>query len=523
MRRNLPVTQREIPMKDGARLITTTDLNGVIGHCNDEFEKISGFSRDELIGANHNLIRHPDVPPAVFGHMWETLQKGRPWMGVVKNRAKNGDHYWVNAYVTPIYENGKKTGYESVRSKPDRKQVGRAEKIYGELNNGRTSLVQRSALRARFLAAWPFLLSLGISVPAVALGGQALAISAVVVANVLALGFVLSGFNRRTRKLLDLRPDAFQDPLIALMYSDEPGRIGQLSLLLASEEARLRTALTRIEDRAVELERMAVTSSQAIGEGARYIERQRAETDQTASAINEMTASIQEVARNVAESAKEAEEANRHAAEGAGLSRGALASIEQLVERVHGIGNAVAELGRSTVDIGDATNLITEIAEQTNLLALNAAIEAARAGDQGRGFAVVADEVRNLARRTRESTGHIHEVIERFRKQVDDAVGETRKGEVEAGSGLDKVREAERSLQQIVETIGRITDQSLQVSAATEEQSQVADEINRQIINIAELADQSAAQASTADELGAEFKLLAKALRGLVARFSHQA
>ena len=522
MRRNLPITQREVPLQDDARLISTTDLNGVIRHCNDEFERISGFSRDELIGANHNLIRHPDVPPAVFGHMWETLQKGKPWMGVVKNRAKSGDHYWVNAYVTPIYEKGKKTGYESVRSKPSRQQVARAERVYAALSRGSTSLVQRSAIKAGLLAVWPFLLSLGISAPAVILASPVVALGAVVLANLVALGLVLSGYNRRSRKLLDLRPDAFQDPLIALMYSDEPGRTGQLSLLLASEEARLRTALTRIEDRAIELERMAAASSEAIGEGARYIERQRAETDQTASAINEMTASIQEVAQSVAESAREAEQANRHAAHGAGLSRGALASIEQLVERVHGIGSAVAELGRSTVDIGDATNLITEIAEQTNLLALNAAIEAARAGEQGRGFAVVADEVRNLARRTRESTGHIHEVIERFRKQVDDAVGETRKGEVEAGSGLDKVREAERSLQQIVETIGRITDQSLQVSAATEEQSQVADEINRQIINIAELADQSASRANTADELGHEFKSLSEELHGLVARFSNQ-
>ena len=522
MRRNLPVTQREIPMREDARLISTTTLKGVITHCNDEFVEISGYSREELIGQAHNLIRHPDVPAAVFQHMWDTLDKGRPWMGVVKNRAKSGDHYWVSAYVTPILEKGQKVGYESVRATATRDQIRRAEKVYAAINQGKTSLVSRSAARASVRAVWPFVLALLISVPAVLYAGPVWGSVAVVVANLLAMVLVLSGFHQRTQTLLDLRPDAFRDPLVALMYSDEPGRVGQLSLLLISEQARLRTALTRIEDRAIELESMAVESSGAISEGARYIERQRAETDQTASAMNEMTASIQEVAQSVAESAREAEQANEHAGRGSKLSRSALGSIEQLVERVHEIGNAVEELGRSTTSIGDATNLITEIAEQTNLLALNAAIEAARAGEQGRGFAVVADEVRNLARRTRESTGQIHDVIERFRKQVDEAVAATREGEVVAGSGLDKVREAERSLQEIVESVGRITDQSLQVSAATEEQSQVADEINRQIISIAELADKSSDRAGTADRLGSEFRELAESLHNLVDRFSHQ-
>lgn len=522
MRRNLPVTQREIPMRDDARLISTTTLKGVITHCNDEFVEVSGYSREELIGQAHNLIRHPDVPAPVFQHMWDTLAQGRPWMGVVKNRAKNGDHYWVSAYVTPILEKGQKVGYESVRATATRNQIRRAEKVYEAINQGKTSLVSRSAAHASVRAVWPFVLALLISIPAVLYTGPLVAAAAVVVANLLAMALVLSGFHRRTQTLLDLRPDAFRDPLVALMYSDEPGRVGQLSLLLISEQARLRTALTRIEDRAVELEAMAVQSSAAISEGARYIERQRAETDQTASAMNEMTASIQEVAQSVAESAREADQANQHAGRGSQLSRSALGSIEQLVERVHEIGNAVEELGRSTASIGDATNLITEIAEQTNLLALNAAIEAARAGEQGRGFAVVADEVRNLARRTRESTGQIHDVIERFRKQVDDAVAATREGEVVAGSGLDKVREAERSLQEIVEAIGRINDQSLQVAAATEEQSQVADEINRQIISIAELADKSSDRAGTADRLGNEFRELSQNLHNLVDRFSHQ-
>ncbi|WP_313109378.1 PAS domain-containing protein, partial [Stutzerimonas nitrititolerans] len=100
MRNNQPVTQREYAFPDQQRLVSTTDLKGRITYCNDIFAEVSGFDRAELIRAPHNLIRHPDVPSAVFEHMWATLKQGKPWMGVVKNRRKDGDHYWVNAYVT---------------------------------------------------------------------------------------------------------------------------------------------------------------------------------------------------------------------------------------------------------------------------------------------------------------------------------------------------------------------------------------------------------------------------------------
>src|SRR5690606_13615453 len=113
MRNNQPVTQRERTFPAQQRLISTTNLKGQILYCNDAFVDISGFSREELVGSPHNIVRHPDVPPAVCAHRWRTLQKGRPWMGIVKNRSKNGDHYWVNAYVTPMLENGQVVGYES--------------------------------------------------------------------------------------------------------------------------------------------------------------------------------------------------------------------------------------------------------------------------------------------------------------------------------------------------------------------------------------------------------------------------
>ena len=154
MRNNGPVTQKEARMKPGSRLITTTTLKGVITYCNDDFADISGFRRDELIGQAHNIIRHPDMPPSVFKLMWDTINAGKPWMGVVKNRSRNGDHYWVSAYVTPILEGGRVTGYESVRVEPTREQVARADRLYKRLSSGKSAFGVGTRIRSAARTIW---------------------------------------------------------------------------------------------------------------------------------------------------------------------------------------------------------------------------------------------------------------------------------------------------------------------------------------------------------------------------------
>lgn len=520
MRKNFPVTQREVRMSEGGRLITTTDTRGVITYCNDEFVDISGFAREELVGQSHNVIRHPDMPPAVFQGMWDYLKAGKSWMGVVKNRARSGDHYWVSAYVTPMFEDGKMVGYESVRVAPTREQVARAEKLYSKLSAGGGVVGFQSWLGSALRSGWPFILSLVLSLVALtSLGNSWLAAGVIVVAHALAAGLASRSVTGRLERLLDLRPDAFRDAVVARTYSDESGLFAQLGMVLMSEKARIRTALARIDDQAELLYENALASHGYIGEGAKSIARQRAETDQTASAVHEMTVSIQEVTETVNTNARVAEEANRMAATGSKRSGEALTAIEQLVTRVNGIGTAIQKLGASTESIGEAASLISDIAEQTNLLALNAAIEAARAGEQGRGFAVVADEVRSLARRTRDSTVRIQQVIDDFRNQVEAAVQATREGEQDAGKGLEKVREAETSLQEIVSSIHDISDSFISMSAAFEEQSQVSEEINRQVVNIAELADHSNQQAESARDSSDNLSRMSRGLKDLVARF----
>ena len=123
MRVNLPVSGQEFPFPKGQTLVSTTDTKGRILYCNEIFIEVSGYEKEELLGQPHNIVRHPDMPEEAYRDMWETIASGRPWSAPVKNRRKNGDHYWVVANATPLLENGKPTGYMSVRTEATREQI----------------------------------------------------------------------------------------------------------------------------------------------------------------------------------------------------------------------------------------------------------------------------------------------------------------------------------------------------------------------------------------------------------------
>jgi aerotaxis receptor len=182
MKNNLPITQQEIAFPAGTYLVSKTDLKGIITYANEAFVEISGFSRDELVGKNHNLVRHPDMPPQAFADLWRTVQAGLPWRGIVKNRAKNGDHYWVDAFIVPVRENDRTVGYMSVRSAPSRQAIAAAETLYKTLNQGQKSLDSRPpwwkriSIRARLAA---IMLFMGVML----VGGAAIGILGIMQSN----------------------------------------------------------------------------------------------------------------------------------------------------------------------------------------------------------------------------------------------------------------------------------------------------------------------------------------------------
>lgn len=520
MRTNMPVTTVEQTFPDQQRLISATDPSGNITYCNEAFSKISGYSSEDLMGSPHNLVRHPDMPPAAFGLMWSYLKAGKSWMGIVKNRCKNGDYYWVSAYVTPILEGGRITGYESVRVKPTREQINRAEALYKRLRAGKNAIPKK-----RHYVAFIGSLALPVTAAVVAIGVANLLPS--LVAQALTAGLFLAiglwahmRMGHQLKQILKSAPNTFSDPISAIAYSDSYGPSAQLEMILISEDARLKTALTRLNDLAAQVAEAAVHSSLFSGKTEHALLEQLVETNTAATAMTAMAVSINEVAGHVQQTATEAQTARGLAVQGDEVVGASREAIQVLASTVTNISHAVGNLANETQQITTAAGMIQSIADQINLLALNAAIEAARAGEQGRGFAVVADEVRSLAGKTRDTTKQIQNILETLKKGADDAVSIANIGICEADNGVQQVIEAQRALQGIREAVERISSTSQQIATASEEQSHVAENISGQINNIAQTVENTANDASTAVVRGRELENISRGLRALVERLN---
>lgn len=247
--------------------------------------------------------------------------------------------------------------------------------------------------------------------------------------------------------------------------------------------------------------------------------RQQAETEQAATAMNEMTSTVQEVAHSAHDASTAATEADQEANNGNKVVNLVVNEIRELASEVQTSATAINELNGDTENIDSVLVVIRGIAEQTNLLALNAAIEAARAGDQGRGFAVVADEVRTLASKTQASTQEIQQMIERLQTGAKSAVVAMEKGQEQANSTVERAEEAGKVLKSITETVARIADKNTLIATAAEQQSSVAEEINRNVVTVNEIATETAEGAQQSAASSNKLSQLASELHQLVSSF----
>ncbi len=251
----------------------------------------------------------------------------------------------------------------------------------------------------------------------------------------------------------------------------------------------------------------------------RNLNQQNAQTEQVATAMNEMVVTIQEVARSAASAAESANSADTEAATGNQVMTESITSINTLAQEVQRTFDFITKLKEESDSIGAVLDVIRGIAEQTNLLALNAAIEAARAGEQGRGFAVVADEVRTLASRTQESTQEIQDMIERLQAGANDAVTVMQEGRNRADISVGQSAEAGKALQGIASVVDNIKSMNMHIATAAEEQSATADEINRNIVNISSSANETTSGAEQSAQAAEELSHLATQLQDIVQRF----
>ncbi|GAB6040500.1 methyl-accepting chemotaxis protein [Endothiovibrio diazotrophicus] len=270
-----------------------------------------------------------------------------------------------------------------------------------------------------------------------------------------------------------------------------------------------------IEQLSASAHQMAAVTEQT----SRGVMTQRSQTDQAATAMNEMSATVQEVARNASEAADAARSADREANNGKRVVSTTIDAIDNLAGEVEKASQVIHKLEEDTDAIGTVLEVIRGIAEQTNLLALNAAIEAARAGEQGRGFAVVADEVRTLATRTQQSTEEIQQMITTLQGGARDAVSVMEEGRNQARASVEQAAKAGESLNAITEAVTRISDMNTQIASAAEEQSAVAEEVNRSVVSISQVADQTAAGAQQTSASSTELGRLAGTLHEMVERY----
>ena len=295
--------------------------------------------------------------------------------------------------------------------------------------------------------------------------------------------------------------------------------VGQLATSFNGFISKVQDLIREVTSSTSQLSAAAEEMSMITGETRNGVQRQQSETALVATAINEMNSTVHEVAQNAEVAARGANQADSQVEQGKQIVSSTVASIRVLASEVETAGKVIGQLEKDSESIGSVLEVIRGIAEQTNLLALNAAIEAARAGEQGRGFAVVADEVRNLASRTQESTQEIQEMIERLQKGSRDAVNAMVAGQEQAQQTVDKASQAEVSLNEISTAVAQINEMNAHIAEASRQQGQVVEEININIVNITEVADNSANGAEQLSTASQEMANLAVNLESQVSRF----
>lgn len=524
MKRNLPVTRVERPFTEGI-IVTRTDLKGVITHANDRFVEVSGFSREELVGSSHNIVRHPDMAPVLFEDMWRVLQDGRPWRGVVKNRCKNGDYYWVNAFVVPVRKNETITGYMSVRHPATREEIRKAESDYEQLANAKGAVLTKqkgmSERAMRLVVAAVLVCAL---VPVLLFGG--LVDSAAACFSLMVTFWWQATehkLHRRTMRLVHACNQIAEGRLNNELSTCARGALGAVETALAGMQVHIKVVVDDLQ--------MASRTLSAGSEGLldalngiyqRMENSTRSLTDMSAT-TEELSASIESVASHATETAAITSESCAVIEAGAEEMSRARSQGEDATQAIGRAEETILSLSEAIAGISSVTKTIHEIADQTNLLALNAAIEAARAGETGRGFAVVADEVRKLAERTSRSTEEIYRLVGNVRNAANGTV-ETMRAVTDATQTVAESHTAAGDRLAAIQVSGtRIHDMMTEIANTNGQQSMAAADLSGRMSIVAEQVTSVHESLAEANAVVRRFTRQASAMAELAGHFEVEA
>lgn len=522
MRDNGPVTdvEHKFPNDPDAKIISVTDTKGIITDVNDTFVAMSGFSREELIGQPQNIVRHPDMPAAVFKSLWDTIQQGRPFMGIIKNRCKDGSYYWVNAFIIPIIQNGEIVGYESVRTAATDEQIARADRTYKRMREGKKPVPTRfdpmillcyAIFFVSFINAVIYDTHLNISICFVLT-------TAVITYIIYRKNLLLSTITR----YFNAHPNAINMEI----YTNKTGREGAVLYDILYNLKEVDTILTRVRGTTIRLNDIANASLEDQSSSMRDVNDRANQTKMLSRDMQDIAHNISQMINDISssaiETAKNSTAAAQLVSDGKNVADQTMVAIDALRVSSKDISSAITDLASRVDDIEKASELIKEIASQTNLLALNASIEAARAGDAGRGFAVVADEVRSLSLRTEQTTIQIHELIERFKKTARTTVQLSQEGQNSVELGVEQVHQTNEKLDEILNSITNIHRLTDLVASTVQSHSSTAEEVNIKIQHITSMNEESVASSNDNLKQTRELNNIANELNEMISRFSNK-